>query len=93
MDLYGSWDSVGSSSNSTTNSGTSTPVASTSSNVADGGPTTKKAAAPAPTLEQELEQMGNFVSGIMGKSNLGSVWGNFRRQVSFSDNDGARLNE
>lgn len=33
-----------------------------------------------PTLEQELEQMSTFVSG-MGK-NLGSYWGQFRRQVS-----------
>lgn len=86
MDLYGSWDTVSSSNN---NSGTSTPVASTSNAAgansssprAEDGSRAKKAAS-SPTLEQELEQMGNFVSGIMGKSSLGSVWGSFRRQVS-----------
>ena len=84
MDLYGSWDSVNSNSNSNANSGTSTPVASTSTAAAAAAAPSAddgKKAAAAPTLEQELEQMGSFVSGIMGKSNLGSVWGNFRRQV------------
>lgn len=46
---------------------------------AAGGSSTSTKAAGSPTLEQELEQMGTFVSGM--SKNWGSYWGQLRRQV------------
>jgi hypothetical protein len=59
-------------------SDSATSSSNTGSNDDDGTTSTAKPAKP--TLEQELEQMGNLVSGM--SKNLGSYWGQFRRQAS-----------
>ena len=84
MDLYGSWEAAQAAS-----SGPSTPSAEkrdfphSDGDVGGEGdastPRAGKARKVQPTLEEEIEQMSTFVSG-MGK-NLGSYWGQFRRQV------------
>ena len=79
MDLYGSWEAP-----STPSVEASHPLDGVDAEDGEGDPSTPRARGEgqdkvAPTLEEEIEQMSTFVSGV-GK-NLGSYWGQFRRQV------------
>lgn len=95
MDLYNTWEN-----NSGTNTpnasvadlkgaaGDGTASASSSASTStlpatSSGTASADGAAKSPTIEQELEQMGKFVGGM--SKNLGSYWGQFRKQVSKQD--------
>lgn len=95
MDLYGSLDpslASGSGANTpireTPDNTNQSSVGSSNADSAAGqsnasgssaSPAAASSKAKAPTLEQEIEQMGTLVSGM--SKNLGSYWSSFRRQV------------